>query len=214
MALPLATLVHPSQAALIVVDIQNDFCDENGVVERSGVDRSLIRAMVPNLVQFVKSCEAVNLPIVYVRTTYNDWSNSPAWAARDTGYIEPMAQRDTWGWDFYKLHPRPQDAIVEKHRYSGFINTNLDLYLRSRGIKSLLMTGVATNVCVETTARDGFCLDYHIVMVEDCCASRVIEDHLSGLSVIRRFFGTVASVAQIEQAWQESGVVAAAAVGS
>lgn len=82
-----------------------------------------------------------------------------------------MSAAGELGAEFYEVSPLPEEIIVNKHRYSAFINTRLDSVLRSLRIETLIMTGVSTNVCVESTARDGFMLDYQIVMVQDACAS-------------------------------------------
>lgn len=203
----LAELVHPSQAALLVIDVQNDFCHINGVQERSGINRELIRAVVPQLKHFIQVAEAAKLPILYVRNLNDDWSVSPTWRRRNRVYVTPMCQRGTWGAEFYEVLPRPEDAIIEKFRYSAFADTNLALYLRSRGVQTIILVGCATNVCVESTARDGFMRDLGVVVVEDCCAARALEDHLQALHNVRRFFGVVASSAEIQQAWEDSGVL-------
>jgi ureidoacrylate peracid hydrolase len=81
---------------------------------------------------------------------------------------------------------------VTKHRYSAFVGTDLNLILRSKGIETLLFTGTVTNVCVETTARDGFNLDYNVILVEDCCGAYFPEEHVSTLTNISKYFGIVA----------------------
>lgn len=206
----LSTLFDPRQAALVIVDVQNDFCHEDGITQRSGIDRSTARSMVPRLKQFITEAETVDLPIVYIRNLNDDWSMSPSWRARNTGYLGTICRRGTWGAEFYELSPRPQDAIVEKYRYSAFCDTNLALYLRSRGIETVMVSGVSTNVCVETTARDAFCRDFNVILVEDCCAARTAADHESAVHNVRRFFGMVATSREIAASWAQSGRLATA----
>lgn len=100
------------------------------------------------------------------------------------------------------MAPLPEEIIVNKHRYSAFINTRLDSVLRSQRIETLIMTGVSTNVCVESTARDGFMLDYQIVMVQDACASYSRAAHEMTLENMKGYFGVVASAADIEESWK------------
>jgi ureidoacrylate peracid hydrolase len=102
--------------------------------------------------------------------------------------------------------PLSGEVIVRKHRYSGFINTDLDLILRSRGVRSLIMTGVATSVCVDSTARDGFMRDYHVVYVEDCMSNALPTDelHRATLDIARRFFGLVVTSQEIMAIWRKS----------
>ncbi|MFC2018953.1 cysteine hydrolase family protein, partial [Chloroflexota bacterium] len=89
-----------------------------------------------------------------------------------------------------------------KHRYSAFIDTDLDLILRSQGIKTVIMTGVATNVCVESTARDASMKDYYVVFVKDCAASFTMRDHNATLRTMGTLFGTVASSQEVMGAWE------------
>jgi len=90
---------------------------------------------------------------------------------------------------------------VIKHRYSAFINTRLDSVLRTYKTKNLILTGVGTNVCVESTARDGFMMDYNIVFTSDCTAAGSPSLHASTLENMRLHFGTVASAEEIIAAW-------------
>ena len=89
-----------------------------------------------------------------------------------------------------------------KHRYSAFINTDLNTVLRAKGVESVLVTGVATNVCVETTARDAYMFDYYVTMVEDCAAAYEPKLHQGTLENIRRHFGLVASSQEIMEIWR------------
>jgi ureidoacrylate peracid hydrolase len=90
---------------------------------------------------------------------------------------------------------------VIKHRYSAFINTDLNTVLKARGIQSVLVCGVATNVCVETTARDGYMYDYYVTMINDCSAAYDAKLHMGTLENIRSHFGLVASSHQIIETW-------------
>jgi ureidoacrylate peracid hydrolase len=100
---------------------------------------------------------------------------------------------------------------VIKHRYSAFINTDLNTVLKARGIQSILVCGVATNVCVETTARDGYMYDYYVTMIDDCSAAYDAKLHMGTLENMRRHFGLVASSHQIIETW--SGLPVKQAVG-
>jgi ureidoacrylate peracid hydrolase len=93
---------------------------------------------------------------------------------------------------------------VVKHRYSGFVNTRLDSVLRTLRAQTLIMTGVSTNVCVESTARHGYMLDYRIAFVGDCCAAYSPEEHDAALFTIGRYFGTVTNANAVIDAWAEA----------
>jgi ureidoacrylate peracid hydrolase len=94
--------------------------------------------------------------------------------------------------------------VVKKHRYSGFVDTDLDVILRSSGIRSLIMTGIATSGCVEATARDGFMKDYYIVLIDDCCGSYSKDLHDGTLQNIRDAYGAVASGEDVVAVWRNT----------
>ena len=102
----------------------------------------------------------------------------------------------------YKVRPAPDEAIITKHRYGAFESTDLDLVLRSKGIRTVIMTGVATNVCVETTARQAFLRDYYVVFLSDCTATFSAAQHEAALWNIDQFFGQVVSSEDVIACWQ------------
>ena len=184
-----------TKAALIVIDVQNDFCHSQGAFSKRKVDLSHVqKKVIPNLISFMNKCREYKLPIIFVRTIHSDWTNSPSWLGRIGGMVEkiPICVPNSWGAEFYEVEPKNSDHIVTKHRYSAFIGTDLDLILRSKGIETLLFSGTVTNVCVETTARDGFNLNYNVILIEDCCGAYFPEEHASTITNISKYFGTVA----------------------
>lgn len=202
--LPLEEKVDPRHTALVVVDIQNDYAHGDGSFGKRGSDLSMAQAMVPKLVDFIAKARANGVTIIFVRTAHGEWTDSPVRQDRMKGMglnVLPVCLEGSWGAEFYKVEPEPGDKIVVKHRYSGFYGTDLDVVLKARGIKTLLMTGLVTNVCVETTARDGFMRDYYIVLVEDGCAASTVEEHQAALVNISRYFGVVATTDEVAKAW-------------
>ena len=158
--------------ALLIVDVQNDFAAEGGMMDREGNDLSMSQGIIPRLQQLIDEAHEVDVPVIFIRNVYNtdaNWYLSDVWLeqakrARQGSYvIHSVCAPDSWAGDFYEIRPTEKDVIVTKHRFSAFQDTDLDLILRSRGIRTLIMTGIATNVCVESTARDGFFRDYYIV---------------------------------------------------
>jgi len=190
----LADQLRRKKAVVIVVDVQNDFCHKEGAFSKLDRDLSTIQEQViPRLVSFLETCRRQDLPIVFVRTIHSDWTNSPTWLTRGEGMAKrtPICSPESWGAEFYEVQPEAKDCVVTKHRYSGFSGTDLDLILRSRGFETIVMTGVVTNVCVETTARDGFNLNYNVVFVEDCCGACYPDEHAATLKNISKYFGVV-----------------------
>ncbi len=185
------TQMVPGRTALVAVDVQNDFCSPEGVFGKRGFDMSHAEKSVDRLLPFIAQCRKWGMPIVFVRTIHSNWTDSDSWLARlaGAGKEMPICRPNTWGAEFYRVAPEPNDFITTKHRFSGFVGTDLNLVLRARGIETLLMTGVASNVCVETTARDGYNLDYRIIYVEDCCGAFSLEEHASAVLNMNRYFG-------------------------
>ena len=200
--------VNPKHAALIVVDIQNDFCHDDGLLARKGRDMSLGYQMMPRLIHFVSEARKQKLAIIFTQHINSDWTLSPAAIEQRErlfpGVSENVCQEGSWGAKFYKIKPQPSEFVVVKHRYGAFVDTNLDLILRSKGIKSLIITGVATNACVESTARDGFMRDYYIVFLSDCTAAPLVEFHETTLRNIDRYFGVVVTSDEVVAAWQKT----------
>jgi len=207
----LSEKVQPEHAAVLIVDVQNDFCAEGGALHREGRDLSLAQAMVPRLASFLDAARAARVPLVWIRNVYNtdaNWYLSEVWLEqamrrRKGNYVEhPVCQPNAWNGDFYGVRPRPDEVIVTKHRYGAFESTDLDLTLRSRGIRTVIMTGIATNVCVETTARQAFLRDYYVVFTSDCTATYAQAEHEATLRNIDSFFGQVVGAEEIVSCWE------------
>ena len=203
----------PRLAALLVVDVQNDFVSLQGSAGKRGEDVGAALAMVPNLIRLIDAGRRVGLTIVYIKTTHSEWTDTPSWVYRSSQKSGLSTCREgSWGAEFYEgISPRSSERVVIKHRYSAFINTDLNTVLKARGIQSVLVCGVATNVCVETTARDGYMYDYYVTLIDDCSAAYETKLHLGTLDNIRRHFGLVASSLEIIETW--SGLPGAAAIG-
>jgi ureidoacrylate peracid hydrolase len=193
----------PRYAALVVVDVQNDFVSPKGSAAKRGEDVSASVAMVPNLIRLIDEGRRVGLTIVYIRTTHSDWTDTPSWIYRSSQKSGLNTCREgTWGAELYEgITPLPSERVVIKHRYSAFINTDLNTVLKARGIQSVLVCGVATNVCVETTARDAYMFDYYVTMIDDCSAAYEPKLHMGTLENMRRHFGLVASSNEIIETW-------------
>ncbi len=208
--------VDPSYAALIVIDMQNDFLASGGMFDKLGVDISPMRAIVPALVNLIDRAREVGLPIIHIQAIYaseNNWYLSDVYLEqakrraniRNMEIDYPVCEKGSWGADFYTgIKPLPVEAVVQKHRWSAFVNTDLDTILRSKGIRTLIMTGVATNICVESTVRDGFMKDYYIVFVKDCIAAYSEELHNNTLTNIALFFGEVVDSSDVIRCWAKS----------
>jgi len=172
------------KSAIVVVDMQNAFASCGGMLDLAGVDLSGAPRVVGAIRATIDSARAAALPIVYLQMGYKpDLSNSggptsPNWHKELAMHLmrtrpELKGKLLTEGtWDFAivdELAPLPGDLVVVKTRYSGFAGTTLDSLLRVRGIRYLFFAGIAANVCVESTLRDAFFLDYWPILLRDGC---------------------------------------------
>ena len=165
--------------------------------------RCVFQAMVPTLRELIGSARRAGALVVFVRVSHDETTDSEVRLEHRRERKAPVCVEGTWGVEWYAdLHPQPGDVVVTKHRFSAFINTPLDLILRSRGIKTIVLTGTATNVCVESTARDGHMLDYYVVLPEDGAATSDLPAHEATLHNIRRHFGDVVTAAEVRQVWE------------
>ncbi|MCS7173857.1 MAG: cysteine hydrolase [Armatimonadetes bacterium] len=197
----LAEKVRPGHTALVVIDMQNDFCHPEGAWGKLGMSLEATHRMLPRLESLLRHARAAGVQVVFVGTHYLPEVLTPVWTERrEHRRRVPMLRPGTWGAEFV-LPPEPQDFVVYKHRYSAFHGTSLDLVLRGRGIQTVVLTGTVTNVCVETTARDACQREYYVVVVEDCCSALSEEDHRVALRNVDRYFGEVVSSEALRQAW-------------
>lgn len=196
---------RPERSALLIVDVQNDFCASGGYFGRIGARLDMIHAAVDRLKALLPAARAAGVLPVFIRTIYDEPFVSAAMRARPAEFPPDLCLSNAWGSELFELALEPSDLVVTKHRFSGFIGTDLSSILESRGITSLILTGVATNVCVESTARDGFMLDYHVMMLSDCSAADDLRMHEASLENIDRWFGVVGSSTELSAAWQRLG---------
>jgi ureidoacrylate peracid hydrolase len=195
--------IDPRKAALVVIDMQNYFVKQG---HQSEVP--LAREIVPNINRLAAELRRRGGHVAWVRNGTNDtresWSNyhnylqSPERAERRLKSMEIGED----GYAFWHLNDiRPEDAQITKKRYSAFIqgSSNLEHHLRDRGIDTLLISGTATNVCCESTARDGMMLNFKVVMVADGLATHTDEEHNATLSNFYGQFGDVQTVDEVFQ---------------
>src|SRR6266540_3588209 len=206
--LPLAR-VDPATTRLLIVDVQNDFLADGGWFANHGQDVEPMRDAVVNVDRFISVARAAGVRPIFVKAIYDEkWLSKPMLERHElVGFDSHHCQSGTWGAEFYVVRPEPDDDVIVKHRYSAFMGTELDPLLRAQGVENLIIVGVTTNVCVESTARDGYMLDYHIVLVEDCTASYSEEPHQATLANIRRAFGRVVTTEEIVSVWRAAGLL-------
>jgi ureidoacrylate peracid hydrolase len=181
-AKPAPVEVDLGKAAVVVVDMQNAFATKGGMLDIAGVDISGAARVVRSIKEIVDAGRRAGIPVVFLQMGYKpDLSNSGG--PGSPNYHKELAMHlmncrpelkgkllteGTWDFDIVEeLRPQPEDIVIVKTRYSGFQGTTLDSQLRMRGIQFLFLTGIATNVCVESTLRHGYFLDYWPLPITD-----------------------------------------------
>lgn len=215
-ARPAPVTVDLRRTAAIVVDMQNAFVSKGGMFDEAGYDITGAPAALARNAELLPALRAAGVRVVYLKMSYSpDYSDaggphSPNWH-KELGLTLMKERPELWGkyvtaggWDEEicdEIRPCPGDVVIRKQRYSGFAGTNLDLVLRTFGIRYCLYTGVATNVCVETTLRDGFLLDYWPILVADACNNSGPEhNRLATEWNVEHAFGWVTTTADVLQA--------------
>lgn len=196
--------IDPAHTAIVVVDMQNDFCAEGGYIHNTlGKDMSANGPLAGRIGGLVDAARDAGVEIVWIQANYEPKYLSGQAKAKlaEKGVEAICCEGGTWGWDFYEINPADGELVVEKHSYSGFFGTELDRLLRFRGIKTLVMTGVATNVCVESTLRDGYFNGYYIVVPGDCVGSHAQDLHDATLKNVAMFFGEVTTADAVKAVW-------------
>lgn len=170
--------------AVIVVDMQNAYLSKGGYLDLAGFDRDGAEDVITAMRHLLADVRSAGVPIIYLQNgwdpAYREAGGPDSPNRMKSNALRLMRRRPELagtllakgGWDYElrdEIAMQDGDILIQKSRYSGFVSTPLDSMLRSRGIKYLLVAGVATNVCVETTIRDAFGLEYHAVLVTDCC---------------------------------------------
>jgi ureidoacrylate peracid hydrolase len=214
-----------SRAAVVVVDMQNAFASKGGLLDIAEQDLTAAPAVVRAIRQLLDAARPAGLPVVYLQMGYKpDLSN--AGGPRSPNCYKELSMRLTHarpelkgklvtegGWDFEivaELAPHPEDIVIVKTRYSGFAGTTLDSQLRMRGIQYLFFTGIATNVCVESTLRDAYFHDYWPILLPDCtmqAGPQAAQD--ATIFNVESFFGWTIDSPQLRAALAASSRVAA-----
>lgn len=199
----LAKLVAPERTALIVVDVQNDYCHPRGALGCAGADLAAVAPAVANIERLIVAARQSGAAVIFVRNWHEAWTDSDAWIGRKPTNSSRAAIARSWGAEFFKVEPLPGEPIISKYRYSGFIGTSLDQALSTMKRDVLIMTGIATNVCVESTARHAVFLDYRVVFMSDATATADGDAiQKATLHNMERHFGRVAATDDIVNAWK------------
>lgn len=194
------------ETALLVIDMQNAFVSPEGSIGKRGADMSLCLRTVEPIKKLIEACRKMGIIDIWTKQEHY-----PDDITRKTHRIPPHTSTqctvspalvNTPDSDFYdELKPYITDTteIIRKHRFSGFLDTRLETLLRMKGIKFLIICGISTPLCVETTTRDAYQRDYDVIVVEDGTATTSKTLHENSLNVIRTYFGKVMTSEKVIQ---------------
>lgn len=207
--------IDPAHTAILLIDMQKDLVYDGFLCDQAGRDLTATRSVIPTMKRLLEAARSSGTLVCHVGfwTLPEHGSDSGPWLAqrrRSTYSSDVLCIADTEGAEFIdELAPAPGELIIHKHRYSAFKGTDLDMTLRARGIKTVITTGVSTNVCVESTLRDAFETGYYVCIPSDATASWDMSLHAATLQTVTHRFGLVTTTDEIESLWRGDAVQAA-----
>jgi ureidoacrylate peracid hydrolase len=194
----LGDLAGPAHTAILTIDVQRVFT-------RLPLSPD-VATVLQNLGRFRDAARRIGMPIVVVRIEIPPEVYSAVWQRQFPAYENTWLGPGTANVaDEPGFEPQPGDLVLTKHRYSAFAGTALEAMLRTREIRTLIVAGLTTDVCVGSTVRDAFQRDFHVITLADCCAELTQARHDAALATMTDCFGTVCTAAELLAVWDAGG---------
>ncbi len=198
--------ITPSRTAVLVIDMQVDFASPDGALG-SYVDMGLVQPAVAAAEALADAARAAGVPVVFVGLFTTPETDSSAWRERlrrrggDPDAESALCRVGQPGADFHGPRPAPGEMVIGKTRYSGFLGTDLDARLKALGVDTLVVAGLTTECCVDSTVRDAFDLDYHVFVAADACAAYETDLHVASLKMMALNSAILTDTSSIAEAW-------------